>query len=157
MSDYDLFAAMQEGRPPLARYRKTIVGKVHVTAINPFSEQPEGVILEGDGDKSYIELYDTKHLVFFERMNKPHIDAGRLAKMEKEPVPEPPSPNQLTDGEIDKLLNDKFMTLKSKLNTFTETAPILRILNRARELEKSEKIIKHLEERLAELELEAYQ
>jgi hypothetical protein len=43
--DFDLFSAMQEGAEPLARYRKTIVGKVHVVALNPFSEQPEGVYL----------------------------------------------------------------------------------------------------------------
>jgi len=157
MSDYDIFAAMQEGKEPLARYRKTIVGKVHVVALNPFSEEPEGVLLEGNGDKSYIELWDTKQLVFFERMNKSHLDAGRIVKMEKLPEPPPPSPNILTDDEIDKLLEGKFLTLRKRLDAFTDTAPILRLLNRARELEKSEKIIKHLEERISQIELEKYE
>jgi len=157
MSDYDVFSAMQAGAEPLARYRKTIVGKVHVVALNPFSEQPEGVLLEGDGIGSYIELWDAKQLVFFERMNKSHLDAGRIIKMEKLPEPPPPSPNLLTDDEIDKLLNGKWMTLKYRLTAFTETAPVLRILNRARELEKSEKMIKNLEERLSQIELEKYE
>ena len=157
MSDYDVFSAMQEGQEPLARYTKTIVGKVQVLALNPFSEQPEGVILEGAGKDSYIELWTSKQLVFFERMNGPHITAGRIVKMEKPPVPQPPSPNQLSDEVIDALLNGKYMTLKYRLEKFTDVAPVLRLLNRARELEKSEKIIKHLEERIAQIELEKYE
>jgi hypothetical protein len=157
MSDYDLFSAMQEGQEPLVRYTKTIVGKVHVLALNPFSDAPEGVILEGDGKDSYIELWNPKQIVFFEKMNRPHIAAGRIIKMEKAPVPPPPSPNQLTDEEVDVLLNGKYMALKYKLEKFTEIAPVLRLLNRARDLEKSEKIVKHLEERIAQIELEKYE
>jgi hypothetical protein len=156
MSDYDMYAAMQEGREPIARYKKTIVGKVHVVALNPFSDEPEGVLLEGNGEKSYIELWDTKQLVFFERMNRKHLQAGRVIKMEKAPEPEPPSPNQITDDEIDKLLEGRFLTLKSRLDKFTDTAPVLRLVNRARELDKSEKIIKHLEEKISQIELEKY-
>jgi hypothetical protein len=90
-------------------------------------------------------------------MNRPHIAAGRIVKMEKPPVPPPPSPNQLSDKEVDELLKGPYMTLKHKLEKFTEVAPVLRILNRARELEKSEKIIKHLEERISQIELEKYE
>lgn len=157
MSDYDIFSAMQEGREPLARFRKTIVGKVHVTALNPFSDTPEGVLLEGDAEKSYIELWDAKQLVFFTRMNEKHLQAGRIVRMEKTPEPPPPSPNQLTDEEIDELLEGKFLPLKHKVEKFTDAAPVLRLINRARELEKSEKIIKFLEERIAQLELEKYE
>lgn len=157
MSDYDIFSAMQGGREPLARYKKTILGKVHVVALNPFSDTPEGVLLEGDADKSYIELWDAKQLVFFEKMNKNHLDAGRIVKMEKEPEAPPPSPNQLSDDDVDKLLEGRFLTLKSRLDKFTDTAPVLRLLNRARELEKSEKIIKRLEERISQIELEKYE
>ena len=157
MSDLDLYAAMQEGKEPLARYKKTIVGKVHVVALNPFSEEPEGVLLEGDSDKAYIELWDVKQLVFFERMNRSHLEAGRVVKLAKAPEPPPPSPNQLSDDEIDKLLDGKYKALRARLDKFTDTAPILRLLNRARELEKSEKIIKHLEERISQIELEKYE
>lgn len=157
MSDYDLFSAMQAGQEPIARYQKTIVGKVHVVALNPFSDSPEGVLLEGDGKDSYIELWDAKALVFFERMNRSHIEAGRVVKMEKTPQPPPISPNQVTDEEIDNLLEGKFVTLKSRVTKFTDVAPAMRLLNRARELEKSEKLIKYLEETIAQLELEKYE
>ena len=50
-----------------------------------------------------------------------------------------------------------FENLKSRLDKFTDTAPVLRLLNRARELEKSEKIIKRLEERISQIELEKYE
>jgi len=138
MSDLELYSAMQEGKEPLARYRKTIVGKVHVVALNPFSESPEGIILEGDSDKSYVEFWTPKQLVFFERMNRSHLEAGRVVKMESAPEPAPVTPNQLSDDEIDKLLNEKFLSLKSRVSKFTDTAPLLRLLNRARELEKYE-------------------
>lgn len=157
----DIYSAMQEGEP-LARYKKTILGKVHIVALNPFTEEPEGVILEGvPNDPAYgvtavMELWSPKQLVFFERMNDKHIQAGRLVKMDK-PLPKvAPSPNIISDEEIDTLLNSKFLVLKNRLVKFTGVAPIFRVLNRARELNKSEKIIKHIEERLSQLQLAEY-
>ena len=159
MSDYDIFAAMQEGREPLARYKKTIVGNVHVTALNPFSDTPEGILLHGNGSdkRDTIELWTTKQLVFFERMNIPHINAGRIIKTTVAPQPQPVSPNQVSDDDIVNLLNDKFLSLKSRVEKFTDVAPLLRMINKARELDKSEKIIKYLEQRMAQLEIEKYE
>jgi len=157
----DMFSAMQEEEPQV-RYRKTILGKVHVIALNPFTEESEGIILQGaPNDPSYFEtaaisLWSPKQIVFFERMNSRHINAGRLVKMEGPPPEAEPSPNIITDEEIDTILNSKFLVLKNRLNKFTDVAPIFRVLNRARELDKSEKIIKHIEERLSELQLEEY-
>jgi hypothetical protein len=158
MSEFDIYAAMQEGKQPLAIYTKTIVGKVHVTALNPFSDVPEGVILAGNkGDpKSSIELWTNKQVVFFERMNGPHIKAGRVIKVSAPQVKEDVSPNQITDTEIDQLLSERITSLKARVEKFTAIPPILRMLNRARELEKSEKIIKYLEEQMAKMELGEY-
>jgi len=103
-----------------------------------------------------MELWSPKQLVFFERMNDKHIQAGRLVKMDA-PLPKvAPSPNIISDEEIDTLLNSKFLVLKNRLVKFTDVAPIFRVLNRARELNKSEKIIKHIEERLSQLQLAEY-
>jgi hypothetical protein len=160
VKDYDTYAAMQDGEP-LKRYTKTILGKVHVVVLNPFTEEPEGVILEGRPDHAndfpsmVVELWTSKQVVFFEKMNKKHLNAGRLTAIDK--VPEiKPSPNLMTDEEIEHILGSKFLVLKNRLKKLTDTAPVFRLLNKARELDVSEKYIKHIEERLTELQMEGY-
>ena len=162
-TDYDIYSAMQDGEP-LAVYKKSILGKVHVITLNPFTDEAEGVILQGNPgkvdelDTQIIELWTTKSKLFFERMNKKHIDAGRLILIKKDKLPEvPKSPNIITDEEIEELLNTKFLALKARLDKFTDSAPVFRILNKARELDKSEKIVKHIEERLSQLQLSKYE
>jgi len=159
----DIYAAMQSGEP-LAVYKKAIVGKVHAIVLNPFTDQPEGVILEGNPgkveelDSQIVELWTTKSKLFFERMNKKHIAAGRLILIDRAKLPEvPPSPNIISDEEIDGLLESKFLALKARLDKFTDPAPVFRLLNRARELDKSEKIVQHIEERLSQLQLNRYE
>lgn len=160
VKDFDTYSAMQEGEP-IKRYIKTILGQVHVVVLNPFSEEPEGVILKGrpghvdDFPEMTVELWSDKQIVFFEKMNKKHLDAGRMAIMDKA-MPVIASPNVLTEEEVDEILASKFLVLKNKLPKFTDTAPVFRLLNRARELDVSEKYIKHIEARLTELQLEGY-
>jgi hypothetical protein len=147
---YDTYSAMQADQP-LAIFKKTIVGKVAITVLNPFSGAPEGIILVGDSEDSYVKLWDEKQLSFFERANRDHFKNGRLQRVEQAPVPQP-SPNIISDEEIDELLNGHYKTLQSKVKTFTSEAPVHRILNRARELDKSEKLITWLEGVLAEMQ-----
>lgn len=157
--EYFDYSAMQTGKP-IARFKKTIIGKVHVVALNPFSDKPEGVILQGvkngSDSETYIELWSDKALAFFTRMNQSHFMAGRITKMGTPPKAKK-TPNQITDEEIEKLLGSPFMTLKNRLLKFTDIAPVLRVLNKARELEKSEKLITHIEERMAKIEIEKYE
>ncbi len=148
----DVFSAMHSGEQPLAIYRKTIVGKVHVVVLNPFTDIPEGVILEGNSDDSFVSLWTPKALAFFEKLNKKHIERGKLAKTLSN-IPKKPLPNVLSDEEVDNLLNSPFLTLKARVAKFTDSGPALRLLNRARELEKSEKIIKFLEKTASTIEL----
>lgn len=150
--DQTIYSAMQTGEP-LMRYKKTINGKVNVHALNPYSGNPEFLILEGVDELSYIDLWDQKQIVFFERMNKKHIDAGRLVKTAVAVVSSY-SPNVITDEEIDDLLSSPFLKLQKRVEKFTEVPPIMRLMTRARELEKSEKIIKFLESSAARLQLE---
>ena len=162
-TDQSIYSAMQDGEP-VAVYKKGILGKVHIITLNPFTEEAEGVILEGNPAKAdeiesqIIELWSPKSRLFFERMNKKHIEAGRLNLVEKTSIPTAaPSPNIISDEEIDKLLNSKFLALKARLDKFTDSAPVFRLVNRSRELEKSEKIVKHIEERISQLQLEKYE
>lgn len=153
-SSIDTFSAMQT-EEPLARFRKTILGKVHVLVLDPFTGKVEEVILEGDPRKlpqgSFIELWDKKGEMFFRRANRKHFEKGSLSEMFKVPE-EQVSPNQITDEQIDEVLNKPFLALDKKLNEFTSTAPVARFLNRARELDKSVKVVKRIEEALALLE-----
>ncbi len=153
--------AMVEGEP-IKRYKKTILGKVYVTALDPFSDEPEGVILEGNPanpaelDTQIIEIWDERQDLFFTRINKRHFDAGRLIELESLPEPEL-SPNEISEDELDVVLSLRFMAFRARLKSFTTEAPVFRLLNRARELEKSEKIIKHIEERLSTIQLEGFE
>ena len=155
ISDQTKYSAMQTGTP-YRKYGKTILGKVHVVALNPFTGNPEGVILEGNPagheEGCYIEIWDTKADAFFKRLNVKHFDAGRLSEITRALPEKLANPNEISDEEIDTLLSMKFLAFKSKLDQFTEEAPVFRTLNRARELDKSEKIIKRIEEKLVELQ-----
>lgn len=160
VKDQEVFRAMQEG-VPLKRYKKTILGKVHVVLLNPFSDEPEGVIMQGDPIKASdfveytVEIWTPKADMFFKRMNKKHFDAGRLVEVTKVPKI-PKTANIITDEDIDEILEMKFFAFKKQLDSFTAEAPVFRLLNRARELEKSEKIVKYLEEKLSDLQLESF-
>lgn len=159
MEEYRIFAAMEQ-RQPIAIFKKTIVGKVYVTVLNPFTDQVEGMHLEGNAEagdeRAFVELYDQKSLAFFKRINKKQFDLGNLIQVDTLPEEEE-SPNQITDEEIESLLGEPFFTLKNKLDTFTEVAPVLRLLNKARDMDKSEKLIKHIEEKMAEIEINKYE
>jgi hypothetical protein len=158
VKDSGVFSAMQEQKP-LKRYIKTVLGKVYVTVLNPFSGEPEGVILEGDprkqGDleKIVVNVWDTKQDVFFRRMNRNHFDSGNIREYSLEEVEPPVSANEITDEEILDVLNKPFLALKNKLVKFTAVAPVFRLLSKAEELEKSEKILGAIRERMSELEL----
>jgi hypothetical protein len=155
------YSAMQTGLP-YKIYQKTTLGKVAVTILNPFSGEPEGVIIEGDPslpqdqDKITINIWNAKEDVFFKRLNKAHFDAGNLREI---PVPRPEqiaaiprSINDITDEEIYELLSKPFLALKNKLNKFTAPAPVIQILRKAEEMEKSEKILNACRARISELE-----
>lgn len=159
MSDlsYDIYAAMQEGKP-LASYKKVILGKVVVKVLNPFTGNQEEIILKGDPNNSIqeedciIDIWDTKALTFFTKMNRFHLEKGNIIpfeRKEKEPVY---NYNAMTDDEIRDLLNKEFYTFRKILNSVTEENTLLRILRLAEEMNKSVKIIKRIEDRISEIQ-----
>lgn len=160
-NNLDIYAAMQDGQP-IRRYKKTILGKVHVTILNPFNDEPQEVILTGNPDKKsdlpdmLVEIWSNKADIFFRRVNRSHFQAGRLVEIKEVPTP-PKSPNDVSDKELEEILGMRFLAFKAKLDAFTDEAPVFRLLNKARELEKSEKLIKHIEEKLSSLQMEPYQ
>jgi len=154
--DRRLVDAMKAGTP-LKRYKKTILGKVYVTALNPFSDEPEGIILQGNPanpdelDEQVVEIWDERQDLFFRKINKKHFEAGRLIELAKV-FEEPRSPNEVSDEELDRILGLRFLAFKNRIEKFTEEAPLFRLINRARDVDKSEKIVKHLEETLSKVQ-----
>jgi hypothetical protein len=157
-----IYSAMQEGKP-LRTYVKTILGKVAITVLNPFSGKPEGVILYGNPndpdifEKYSVQVWSPKEDEFFKRMNASHFRSGNLRALEDTELPKPVkrSVNEITDDEIVAVLNKPFLALKNKLDKFSSVAPVYRVLKRAEDMEKSEKILDAIRARLAELELES--
>jgi len=154
----ELYAAMSEGKP-LKRYIKTILGKVYVTTLNPFDGKPQAIELYGEpkprNSRAIVEVWTSKEDVFFQRINAEHFKAGNLRRLEeKETVKDVgKSPNEISDDEIEEILNKPFLALKNRLNKFTAPAPVYRFLLKAEEMEKSEKIVNSIKARMAELEL----
>ncbi len=156
----EVFSAMAEGKP-IVTYVKTIVGKVHLTVLDPYSGKPVPVTLQGspaaNNPKAVVQVWSTKDNQFFQQMNREHLAAGILKPLtpveevarEQEPV----SPNTITDEEITEILNKPFLALKNKLNSFTAPAPVYRFERMAEEMEKSEKILEAIRARASELEL----
>jgi hypothetical protein len=157
--DLSVYAAMQTGSP-VSTYRKTIQAKVHVTIMNPFSGEPQGVILQGDpGSKSkapvkeaVITFYSIEGDMFFRNMNLRHFEDGTIIAYTP-PVTEPvKAVEQSTDEEIAELLGKPFLTLQSVLDKTNSTVFVQRILQVAKDEEKSMKYIKKIEARLAEIQ-----
>ncbi len=154
----ELYAAMSEGKP-LKRYIKTILGQVYVTTLNPFDGKPQPIQLYGEpkpgNSRAVVAIWSTKEDMFFREMNKAHFKAGNLRLLEKKETKEkePKSINEISDIEIEEILNKPFLALKNRLNKFTTPAPVYRFLVKAEEMEKSEKIASAIRARLSEIEV----
>ena len=147
---------------PFKSYTKTILGKVFVNVLNPFTDKVEGIILEGNpkehSRKAIVDIWTEKGDSFFRNANQVHFEEGTIISYTKEDV-EPTEEellNSLSDEEIEVLLKSKFFTLSNAVNKMTAVAPIYRTLQMAKKRYKSEKIIKFLEGRLSEIQMKEY-
>jgi hypothetical protein len=157
--DYDpvIFAAMQS-QEPYCSYIKGILGRVHLMALDPMTKQPVGVMLEGDPNTkeptTIIDLWSEWEDLYFRRMNKKFLDEGTLL-IYKKPV-EAPKEKTLEAGsqeDLSSFLKGTYITIQNKLAKVTSEALLFRLISLARQQEKPEKIIKILEARLAEIQL----
>lgn len=154
---YDVYSAMQTGTP-YKKYKKTILGKVYLEVLNPFSGKPEGLILHGNPAKNqegcFVEVWTQKEDVFLKRRNPQHFKEGTLQEWTQKPKEKKEKLySEYSDDDIKKIVNSRFLALQSTLNKATSEAFVLRILNMARELEKSEKIVRAIEARLSEIQI----
>ena len=144
---------------PFKTYKKTILGKVAIKVFNPLVQRPEELLLKGDPRKNekgcFIDVWSEQENVYLKRMNERHMREGILIPFDrgKTPVDEKINKfNVLTDEELYDLVNSPFFKLRNALNKMTSQAPVLRLITIAEDEEKSEKILKEIRARLAELQ-----
>jgi hypothetical protein len=154
----DIYSAMSGGKA-YKTYKKTILGRLYVTALNMLTgtPTPEGVILEGDPRKNeprtLFDVFSEQEDYFFKKMNKRHFDEGRLIEFSrKEEKPRERTIEEFSDEELRTLINKPFLALQNTLNKTTSVATLFRIESLARDLDKSEKVMKSIQSRLAEVQ-----
>ena len=155
-----------EGVEPIKSYIKTVPSKVYATVLSPWGKQDVvGIILEGnprgkDKESCIVDIYSPQEDMFFKRQNARHLSLGILVPYVRTESDEETEElvNELTEEEVQALLGTKikFFTLQSRVNKMTSIAPVFRLLEAAKELEKSQKIISFLEGKLAELQESEY-
>jgi hypothetical protein len=153
--DPRVFASMQSASP-YASYRKTILGKVYVMVLNPFTNKPEGILLEGEpkeDDKAVIDVWSEMEDLYFKRQNRKHFQEGTIIKVQREEKPEVHTIEQYSDEELKEVINYRYITLNKTLNEITTAPVLMRMLDLAREMEKSERIVKAIEARLSAVQL----
>lgn len=153
MADSTVFSAMQTGKPH-ATFKKTILGQVYVTVLSPFSNQPEGLLLTGakDSETSMVDVWSEMEYVFFKRLNKRHLERGILIQIEKQEAKVEKFIEQYSDEELINVINQKYIAFQKVLSGITSEAVLFRMLDLAKELEKSAKIIGVIEAKIAELQ-----
>jgi hypothetical protein len=156
--DLEMYAAMQTGKP-VRTYKKTILGQVYCTILDPFNNEPKGILLYGDPKKgeesTMVDVWNDVQDLFFKRTNKRSLETGMIievARKEDSSILNPEPYATASDEEIDSILKQKYYTILSALNKCTNTTVLTRFLERARLLEKSEKIINTIISRISEIE-----
>lgn len=143
---------------PYKSYIKRSMAKLYVRVLNPFTGEPDGVILTGDPRKPtpecVLEVADAREDLFLHRNNKKHFEAGELVEYtpKEEPISEEVRLNQLSDEELRQILREKFYSLKNYADKVTSVTPLFTLLRLAQEEEKSEKIINFIKSRIEELQ-----
>ena len=144
---------------PYKSYKKVILGKLYVQYIDPLTQQIQGMILEGDpnkGEETVIDMWSPLEDLFFRRSNRFHFENGHLVEYKRKEQPLEKTPNEVTDEEIEEVLDSRFFSLQNLLPKITSETTLLRILTIAREKQKSERILTLIETRLAEVQKESF-
>lgn len=145
--------ALQTGKP-YKTYRKTILGKVLVVGFNTFTQRPEDKILSGNplNEDAMFDVYSEMEDVFFRRNNMRHLREGVIIEHIKAEEVQL-GIEQMTDEEIRTLVNSKYLVLQNKLRESSSETFLNRVLDIARQEEKNEKILSHIETRISEVQL----
>lgn len=130
-NDIEVFEAMQLGTP-LKAYRKEIIGKLVVKALNPFDDTPMEVVLEGDPKKNekgcFINLWSPKQVAFFERMNERFIQSGMLRPSEPWSSEKMNKVSNYTDKDILELFERPFIGFRRFFDNIYSVEFVNRVL-----------------------------
>lgn len=151
--DPRVFSNMNAGAP-YATYKKTILGKVYVEIINPFTGKPEGLLLFGTKgtDTEMVDVWSEMEDVFFRRANKVAFETGRVIKVTRNTAPPPKTIEQYSDEELKEVLNQRYAAFQKVLSGIKSESVVYRLLDLASDLEKSDRILTALRAKLAELQ-----
>lgn len=156
MSDYNMYSAMQTGKP-IKTFKKVVLGRVYVSVLDPFTEEPTGVMLYGDpkrnDDTCFIDIWSERDLLFFRKMNKTHLNNGYILESERTTPPEGEEQpiETYTDDQLRDVINKRFLGLQAVLNKIDSEAVLFRMVDLAKDMEKSSKIVDAIEARLSEV------
>jgi hypothetical protein len=106
-------------------------------------------------ESTMVDVWNDVQDLFFKRTNKRSLETGMIievARKEDSSILNPEPYATASDEEIDSILKQKYYTILSALNKCTNTTVLTRFLERARLLEKSEKIINTIISRISEIE-----
>ena len=158
---HDVYSKMQVGEP-VAVFKKTILGKVQVSVINPFNDEPEYVTMYGDPKKNhpecFVEVWSQMEQVYFERQNSPLFKRGYVVKLDTPVKPKRKDTEKATDysklkeADIKELVTAPFMKFKKELNAVDAIGVLYRILAIAEEIERPPKTMEHIQQRITELQ-----
>jgi hypothetical protein len=147
---------------PFATYTKTILGQVGVHVWDRFTNTPAYVILKGDprkaGDEGcLVDVWNSRENAYFLRSNARHFAKGTMRPYQRpENVAVETPIEQYSDEQLRELINMKFAAMNRQLTEIKSVPVIFRMLSLATEMEKSDKIIKALEARIAEIQSAEY-
>jgi hypothetical protein len=149
--DVKTISAMQTG-DPVATYKKTTVGKVSVKVINTFSGDLEDLVLSGDGEDSMVNLWSDVEYAYFKKANRYAIREGLIIQYDVPREPEERTMEQYNDEELRAVVNQVGLKFAKSLAEVKSLALANRILNIAREGNKSEKMINSILAKISELQ-----
>lgn len=147
---------------PYKTYIKRILGKVYVRTLDPFSGNEDGILLVGDPRKPdedcIIDMWSEKEDRFFKKANRRHFETGTLAEYERKEYVESEEEklNSMSEDKMRALLSERFYTFENTLKKFTAIPPLYILLGVAKEMEKSDKILKLIEAKISELQAKEY-
>lgn len=151
----DTYSAMQTG-VPYKIYKKVILGRVYLDVLNPFSKKPDGIILQGDPRSNekgcFLKIWSPQEDVYLHNQNESHFTRGTIAEMEKPMDNSVKQFGNYSEDDVAELVNSHHIKFQNELNKIDSEAFLFRILTKAKELDKSEKIIAKIEARLAEVQ-----